>query len=81
MAIRHTWLDSVLATPIIGCNFKTRFLTPAEFMQSLRPLFQEWDSGGVVITVQAATINDVAVETARGLVVRYQPNDILVEYR
>jgi hypothetical protein len=38
------WLDSVVATPTIGCLFENTFKSSHEHLTALRPLLQEWNN-------------------------------------
>lgn len=73
------WLDSVLATPIVGLRIRPDFILMSNYLQAIAPFLQDLNNRGT-LNVESASINSLTVNAGNGFSYRLFPEDILVEF-
>ena len=75
-----TWLDHVLATPIVGCAFKPSFQTAQDYLSALRPLLKRWgETADLSITAEKPM--SLTIENKNGFSYSIEPDKFVVQFR
>lgn len=75
-----SWLDKVLAVPIIGINFKPSITSPARYFDAITDLLEKWADSGRELNVTSQGEHGIIIEVSDGFNYRIKNESIVVSF-
>lgn len=75
-----SWLDSVLAVPVVGFEIQPNFRVILNYPQITIPLIEEINSNQGSVTIEGNSFQDFCIKSPKGFSYRFLPNNVTVSF-